>query len=128
MEGAAYYYYDIPKNPVNDWLIAENKKRFNGRRRISSPAAVSSRRMAVVEALKKTNGSTDTEKLIAAMEGMAFETPKGTMIFRKEDHQADAAHVRLQDQGRPERRLGDPRTDPRDHQRRDEDTDQQQAP
>ena len=30
LEGAAYYYYDIPKNPVNDWLIAENKKRFNG--------------------------------------------------------------------------------------------------
>jgi branched-chain amino acid transport system substrate-binding protein len=22
------------------------------------------------------------------MEGMSFETPKGTMIFRKEDHQA----------------------------------------
>ena len=22
MEGATYYYYDIPKNPVNDWLVA----------------------------------------------------------------------------------------------------------
>jgi branched-chain amino acid transport system substrate-binding protein len=41
-----------------------------------------------VEALKKTGGSTDTEKLISTMEGMSFETPKGTMIFRKEDHQA----------------------------------------
>jgi len=40
-----------------------------------------------VEALKKA-GSTDTEKLIAAMEGMSFETPKGRMTFRKEDHQA----------------------------------------
>ena len=30
LEGAAYYYYEIPKNPVNDWLVAENKKRFNG--------------------------------------------------------------------------------------------------
>src|SRR5580704_14930151 len=29
LEGAAYYYYEIPKNPVNDWLVAENKKRFN---------------------------------------------------------------------------------------------------
>jgi branched-chain amino acid transport system substrate-binding protein len=43
--------------------------------------------MAVVEAIKKAGG-TDTEKLIAAMEGMSFETPKGTMTFRKEDHQA----------------------------------------
>ena len=33
-------------------------------------------------------GGTDTEKLIAAMEGMEFQTPKGKMIFRKEDHQA----------------------------------------
>ncbi|HEU0202775.1 MAG TPA: ABC transporter substrate-binding protein, partial [Burkholderiaceae bacterium] len=44
--------------------------------------------MAVVEALKKTNGDTSTEKLISAMEGMTFDTPKGPMTFRKEDHQA----------------------------------------
>ncbi|MBV8538936.1 MAG: ABC transporter substrate-binding protein, partial [Alphaproteobacteria bacterium] len=43
---------------------------------------------AVVAALTKTNGATDTEKLIGAMEGMAFDTPKGKMIFRQEDHQA----------------------------------------
>ena len=41
----------------------------------------------LVEAIKKAGG-TDTEKLIAAMEGMSFESPKGTMTFRKEDHQA----------------------------------------
>ena len=29
LEGAAYYYYEIPKNPVNDWLVAEHEKRFN---------------------------------------------------------------------------------------------------
>ena len=29
MEGATYYYYGIPKNPVNDWLVAEHQKRFN---------------------------------------------------------------------------------------------------
>jgi branched-chain amino acid transport system substrate-binding protein len=44
--------------------------------------------IAVVEALKKTGGDTNTDKLIAAMEGMSFETPKGKMTFRKEDHQA----------------------------------------
>ena len=43
--------------------------------------------MAVVTAVDKAK-STDTEKLIATMEGMEFDTPKGKMIFRKEDHQA----------------------------------------
>jgi branched-chain amino acid transport system substrate-binding protein len=43
--------------------------------------------IAVVDALKKVP-SGDTEKLIAAMEGMEFMTPKGVMRFRKEDHQA----------------------------------------
>ncbi|TMH33121.1 MAG: ABC transporter permease, partial [Betaproteobacteria bacterium] len=44
--------------------------------------------IALVEALKKSNGDTNTEKLIKTMEGMSFETPKGKMTFRKEDHQA----------------------------------------
>jgi branched-chain amino acid transport system substrate-binding protein len=43
--------------------------------------------IALVDALKKVP-SGDTEKLIAAMEGMKFMTPKGEMIFRKQDHQA----------------------------------------
>ena len=30
----------------------------------------------------------NTEKLIKTMEGMSFESPKGKMTFRKEDHQA----------------------------------------
>ena len=39
-------------------------------------------------ALKKTNGDTKADSLIKAMEGMSFDTPKGKMTFRKEDHQA----------------------------------------
>ena len=42
----------------------------------------------IYEALKKTNGDTASDKLIAAMEGLSFDTPKGPMTFRKEDHQA----------------------------------------
>jgi branched-chain amino acid transport system substrate-binding protein len=44
--------------------------------------------MALVTALKATNGDTNTNKLIKTMEGMSFDTPKGKMTFRKEDHQA----------------------------------------
>jgi branched-chain amino acid transport system substrate-binding protein len=86
MEGAAYYYYGIPKNAVNDWFVAEHQKRFNGPPDMFTAGGFSAA-MAVVTAVKKA-GSTDSEKLIAAMEGMAFDTPKGKMIFRKEDHQA----------------------------------------
>jgi branched-chain amino acid transport system substrate-binding protein len=87
MEGATYYYYEIPKNPANDWLVAEHKKRFNAPPDFFTAGGMSAA-MAVVTALTKTNGVTDAEKLIPAMEGMAFETPKGKMVFRKEDHQA----------------------------------------
>jgi branched-chain amino acid transport system substrate-binding protein len=87
LEGATYYYYDIPKNPVNQWLVSEHEKRFHQPPDFFTCGGMAAA-MAVVEALTKTHGSTDTEKLIAAMEGMSFETPKGKMIFRKEDHQA----------------------------------------
>lgn len=43
--------------------------------------------IAIVEAVKKTEGNTDADKLIETMEGMSFESPKGTMTFRPEDHQ-----------------------------------------
>jgi branched-chain amino acid transport system substrate-binding protein len=86
MEGATYYYYTHPKNKVNDWLVAEHQKRFKAPPDFFTAGGMSAG-IAVVEALKKAK-STDTEKLIAAMEGMSFESPKGRMTFRKEDHQA----------------------------------------
>jgi branched-chain amino acid transport system substrate-binding protein len=87
IEGAIYYYYAFPKNKMNDWLVAEHKKRFNGAPPDFFTAGGMAAGIAVVEAIKKAGG-TDTEKLIAAMEGMTFDTPKGSMTFRKEDHQA----------------------------------------
>lgn len=86
MEGATYYYYDIPKNPVNDWLVAEHKKRFGTPPDFFTAGGFAAA-MAVVTAVNKAK-STDTDKLISTMEGMEFDTPKGKMIFRKEDHQA----------------------------------------
>jgi branched-chain amino acid transport system substrate-binding protein len=86
MEGATYYYYELPKNPVNDWLVAEHMKRFNEPPDFFTAGGMAAA-MAIVTALKKAKSSA-TEDMIAAMEGMSFETPKGTMMFRKEDHQA----------------------------------------
>jgi branched-chain amino acid transport system substrate-binding protein len=87
LEGALYYYFGIPKNPVNEWLVANHYTKFKSPPDFFTAGGMSAG-IAVVEALKKTKGDTDTEKLIAAMEGMSFETPKGKMTFRKEDHQA----------------------------------------
>jgi branched-chain amino acid transport system substrate-binding protein len=87
MEGATYYYFGIPKNPVNEWLVANHYKEYKTPPDFFTAGGMSSA-IALVEALKKTGGATDTNKLIGAMEGMSFETPKGKMTFRKEDHQA----------------------------------------
>lgn len=86
MEGATYYYYDIPKNPVNDWLVEQHFERFDGPPDFFTAGGMAAG-MAVVEALK-TAQSTETDDLITAMEGMIWETPKGKMMFRAEDHQA----------------------------------------
>ncbi len=87
MEGALYYYFAIPQNPVNAWLVANHYKEFKTPPDFFTAGGMSAA-IAVVEALKKTGGDTTTNKLIAAMEGMSFETPKGRMTFRPQDHQA----------------------------------------
>ena len=87
MEGALYYYFGIPKNPINEAMVARHYKEFKSPPDFFTAGGFSAA-MAVVTALKKTNGDTKTDTLIKTMEGMSFETPKGTMTFRKEDHQA----------------------------------------
>ncbi|WOP16392.1 substrate-binding domain-containing protein [Ottowia sp. SB7-C50] len=87
MEGATYYYFGIPKNPVNEALVSAHYKEFKTPPDFFTAGGFSAA-MAAVTALKKTNGDTRANTLINAMEGMSFDTPKGKMTFRKEDHQA----------------------------------------
>lgn len=87
MEGFTVYYHGLPDNEVNDWLVKEHQEKFGEAPDLFTPGGMSAA-IAIVEALKKTNGVTDTDLLIETMEGMSFETPKGTMTFRPEDHQA----------------------------------------
>ena len=87
-EGTIYYYYAFPKNKMNDWFVAEHMKRYKAPPDMFTAGGFAAA-SAVVTALTKAGANAgDSEKLIAAMEGMAFDTPKGTMNFRKEDHQA----------------------------------------
>ncbi|MCA0326474.1 MAG: substrate-binding domain-containing protein [Proteobacteria bacterium] len=87
MEGASYYYFGIPKNPVNEALVAAHYKEFKTPPDFFTAGGFSAA-MAIVTALKASGGDTNTNKLIKTMEGMSFDTPKGKMTFRKEDHQA----------------------------------------
>ncbi len=87
MEGATYYYFGIPKNPVNEALVAAHYKEFKAPPDFFTAGGFSAA-MAIVTALKATGGDTATNKLIKTMEGMSFDTPKGKMTFRKDDHQA----------------------------------------
>jgi branched-chain amino acid transport system substrate-binding protein len=87
MEGATYYYFGIPKNTVNEALVSRHYSQFKTPPDFFTAGGFSAA-MALVTALKKTNGEAAADKLIPAMEGMSFDTPKGKMTFRKEDHQA----------------------------------------
>ena len=88
MKGYSIYYHTLPDNEVNDWFVEEHKKRFEGEVPDLFTSGGMTAAMSIVEALKKTDGDTDAEKLIKTMEGMEFDSPKGKMKFRADDHQA----------------------------------------
>ncbi len=87
MEGATYYYFGMPKNEVNDAMVARHYSQFKSPPDFFTAGGFSAA-LAVVTALKKSNGDANADTLIKTMEGMSFDTPKGKMTFRKEDHQA----------------------------------------
>lgn len=86
VQGGMYYFYTFPKNAMNDWFVAEHQKRHGLPPELFGAGGFVTA-AAIVAGLRKA-GSTDTDKLVSAMEGMEFDTPKGRMTFRKEDHQA----------------------------------------
>ncbi len=87
MEGAAYYYFGIPKNPVNEAMVARHYSQFKTPPDFFTAGGFSAA-MAVVTALNTSKGDASANAMIKTMEGMSFDTPKGKMTFRKEDHQA----------------------------------------
>jgi len=87
MEGALYYYFGIPKNEANEAMVARHYSQFKAPPDFFTAGGFSAA-MAVVTALNASKGDATANTLIKTMEGMSFETPKGKMTFRKEDHQA----------------------------------------
>lgn len=101
-EGTIYYYYAFPKNKMNDWLVAEHTRRFKAPPDMFTAGGFAA--ASAVHAALSKSPSTESDKLIATMEGMEFDTPKGKMSFRKEDHQAlqSMYHFRIKKQQKDE--------------------------
>ena len=101
MMGGAYYYYELPKNPINDWFVKEHQARFKEPPDFFTCGGFAAA-MAAIRGFEKAK-STNTEKLITTMEGMEFLTPKGRMYFRNIDHQAMQSMFIFKLEARPDR-------------------------
>jgi branched-chain amino acid transport system substrate-binding protein len=80
-----YPWYGITTPEHKKFLDAYEKK-FKDYPRLGSIVGYSTV-MSAAAALKKA-GSTDTEKLVAAMKGLQVETPLGKITYRAQDHQS----------------------------------------
>ncbi len=81
------YCHQCPDNEINDWLVQETKARHGVPPDLFDADGMNAAIMALM-ALKATGGDTSSAALMAAMEGMEFEGPKGTVYVRPEDHVA----------------------------------------
>src|SRR5690606_13319969 len=80
-----YPWYDI-KTPEHDKFLKAYQAKFNDYPRLGSIVGYGTMKAAAA-ILAKAN-ATDTDKLIAAAEGIKLGSPFGEITFRKSDHQA----------------------------------------
>jgi branched-chain amino acid transport system substrate-binding protein len=79
----SHYVYTAPKNPVNDWLVAQMRKRGQVPD-LFTPDGFNAGLM-IVHALTVAKGD-DPDKMVAALEGYKFLGPKGYEAIRPQDH------------------------------------------
>jgi branched-chain amino acid transport system substrate-binding protein len=70
-------------SPVNEQFVAGYRKAFNSRPGFVAVGGYDGIHL-VYEALKKTGGKTDGDLLVAAMKGMAWESPRGPISIDPE--------------------------------------------
>jgi len=81
------YHYSAPDNEINNFLVEELSSRYGVFPDLFDADGMNAAIM-IVETLRATGGDTSPDALIAAMEGLEFEGPKGTIFIRPEDHVA----------------------------------------
>jgi len=80
------YPWDQIKTPAHKKFLEAYEKRWKDYPRVGSVVGYSTM-YTVANALKKA-GSTDTERVIAALEGLEMDTPFGPIVYRAVDHQS----------------------------------------
>ena len=81
--GYPWYAVDTPEHKA---FLESYRAKFNDYPRLGSVVGYST--MKAVAAILAKAGSTDTEKMVAAAEGISVETPFGPITFRAADHQS----------------------------------------
>jgi branched-chain amino acid transport system substrate-binding protein len=80
------YPWQYIKTAAHNKFLAAYRARWKDYPRIGSLVGYNT--MLAIAATIKKAGSTDTEKLVAAMKGLKFGTPSGPVTFRAIDHQS----------------------------------------
>ncbi|KFI28395.1 ABC transporter permease [Haematobacter massiliensis] len=100
--GGTFYFWSFPDNPMNDWLVEQHNARYGQPPDLFTVGGFTAA-AALVAGIEKA-GTVETEALIAAMEGMSFDTPKGRITFRAEDHQGMQDQYQFRMKEKPESR------------------------
>ncbi|MFN2460387.1 MAG: substrate-binding domain-containing protein [Candidatus Velthaea sp.] len=79
----SYYFYQAPKNKVNDYLVAALKKQGKVADLFHPDGFVAAQ--MIVHAVERADGE-DVAKMIGALEGWTFDAPKGRETVRAADH------------------------------------------
>ena len=80
-----YPWYDI-ETPAHKAFVDAYQQRWEDYPRIGSVVGYNT--MLAIKAMLERAGSTDTEKMVDAMEGLSYESPTGPITFRAIDHQS----------------------------------------
>ena len=80
-----YPWYDID-TPAHNAFLAAYQQRWDDYPRIGSVVGYNT--MLAIKAMLERAGSTETEAMVDALEGLSFDAPTGPITFRAIDHQA----------------------------------------
>ena len=80
-----YPWYDI-ETSAHKAFVDAYQQRWDDYPRIGSVVGYNT--MLAIKAMFERAGSTDTEKMVDAMEGLSYESPTGPITFRAIDHQS----------------------------------------
>ncbi len=83
--GVNVYHYALPKNAVNDWLVAKHKEKFGTPPDLFTEGGFTAAQM-VAAGLKATGCDAAADKLIPIYEKLSFDGPKGKYSVRASDH------------------------------------------